>query len=86
MSNLTEQKANELINMYYNHSNSQAEAIDIVDRVLLATICEKIDSLHGHVFFRKDFDLDLIGSSIQHLKYWQEVASEVQKAKDRLLV
>jgi hypothetical protein len=52
----------------------------------MATICEKIDSLHGHMFFRMDFDLPLIESSIKHLKFWQEVAAEVQKIRDAIPV
>ncbi len=74
-----EQKAKELINMHYRHCSSQQEAIDYVDKVLLTTLCQKIDSLHNHVFHVKDFDLPLIESSIQQLKYWQEVAYELQK-------
>jgi hypothetical protein len=81
-----EQKARELINMYYNHNETQLGAINSVDKVLMATICEKIDSLHGHMFFRMDFDLPLIESSIKHLKFWQEVAAEVQKIRDAIPV
>lgn len=82
-----EQKAKELINMYYGcNDTNQLGAIEMVERVLLGTLCEKIDSLHSHVFIRKDFDLPLIESQIQQLKNWQEVAAELQNIKTALLV
>lgn len=81
-----EAKAKELINMYYDHSKSQKQAIDICENVVLTTLCQKIDSLHDHVFHRKDFGQPLMESAIKHLKWWQEVASELQKLKDKLPV
>jgi hypothetical protein len=77
-------KANELVNMYYAHSKTQAETISIVENVLLNSLCQKIDSLHIHVFISQDFDDELIKSSIQQLKWWQEVSCEVGKLKDKL--
>lgn len=74
-----ELKAKQLVNMYYAHSKTQNEAIQIVDGVLLRTLCQKIDSLHDHIFNRKDFDDALIKSQIQELKRWHEVCCEVSK-------
>ena len=79
-------KARELVNMYYNHSTSQAEAIRMVEGVLLTTLCQIIDSLHGHVFFRRDYDEELMKTGINNLKWWQEVAYEVQQIKMKLPV
>ncbi len=79
-------KASELINEYYTYAKSEREAISMVENVILTTLCQKIDSLDGHVFFRKDFDEDLIKSSIKGLKYWQEVACEVEQRKKNLPV
>jgi len=81
-----EQKSLELINMYYNHSKSQKEAIGICNEVVLKTICQKIDSLHSHVSIKRDYDEALIMSSINQLKYWQEVAYYLQKAELKLPV
>jgi hypothetical protein len=77
-----EQKAKELINTYYGCNNTnQLGAIEMVERVLLGTICERIDSLHSHVVIRNDYDLELIKSSINQLKSWQEVAVEIDNIK-----
>lgn len=81
-----QEKAKELVNMYYSHAKTQAEALQMVDNILLGTLCERIDSLHGHVFFRKDFDIALIESAIQQLKWWQEVAYEIQQLRINLQV
>jgi len=79
-----EEKAIGLINMYYNHSKSQHEAIIMVEEVLLTGFCQKVDSLHNHVFNTKDFDEALIKSSIQQLKYDQEIAYHVRQIKNKL--
>lgn len=81
---IEERKAYELVNMYYNHSRNQEEAIERAEGVLLGTLCEKIDSLHSHVFVRKDFDQPLIESSIKQLKMWQEVGYHIQQIKRKL--
>lgn len=80
------EKARELINMYYGHSRSQLEAIEICERVVLTTMCQKIDSLHGHVFFRNDYDEALIKSAILQLKWQQEIAFELASIKNQIPV
>lgn len=77
-----EEKAKQLINTYYGCNNTnQLGAIEMVERVLLGTLCERIDNLHGHVFHTGDYDLDLIKSSILQLKNWQEVCVELDRIK-----
>ncbi len=80
------EKARQLINMYYTNASSQLEAIEISERVVLTTLCQAIDSLHGHLFFRNDFDFELTKSQIKQLKNWQEVAAELQNIKTALPV
>lgn len=72
------QKAKELINMYYSYAKTQLEAIQLVENVLLNTICQKIDDMHRNVVERGDMDENYVKSSIQGLKWWTEVAVECQ--------
>lgn len=82
-----EQKARELINTYYGcNDTNQLGAIEMVERVLLGTICERIDNLYGHINYQKDYDAELINSAINQLKSWQEVAVELGKFKDQIPV
>jgi hypothetical protein len=76
-----ELKAKDLVNQYYNHAKSQHEAIEIVERIVLTRLSQDIDSLHDHIFIRQDFDRPLIDSAIKGLKFWQEVAAELQRMK-----
>lgn len=87
MSELTaKEKAQQLVNMCYNHVGSQLQAIEMAERAVLGTICERIDSLDSHIFFRKDFDEPLLKSAIKELKSWQEVAAELQNIKTAMAV
>jgi hypothetical protein len=82
----SKEKAKQLINMYYANASSQIEAIEISERVVLTTLCQIIDSLHGHIFYINDFDFELTKSQIGVLKSWQEVAAELQNIKTALPV
>lgn len=79
-----EEKARELVNQYYGHSRNQLQAIETVERVILTRMCQDIDSLHSHLFFRNDFDFELTKSEINQLKNWQEVAYELQNMKRKI--
>jgi len=80
------QKAKELVNMYYSYAKTQEEAIQMVDNVLLTTLCQKIDDLHLNALVNGDMDDNFIKPSIQVLKWWQEVAYEVSLLKLKLPV
>jgi len=74
-------KAKELVNMYYAYAKTQEEAIQMVDNVLLTTMCQKIDDLHTNTVISGDMDENFVKPSIQVLKWLQEVAYEVSKLK-----
>lgn len=78
------QKAKELVNMYYSYAKTQLEAIQLVENVLLNTICQKIDDIHRNVVERGDMDENYVKPSIQGLKWWQEVACEVESLKMKM--
>jgi len=80
-----EEKAKELVNMYYNHAKSQREAIAMADNVLLTRLCQDIDDLASKAENGAD-DYPVILSRIKQLKYWQEVAYHVAEIKNRLPV
>lgn len=81
------EKVTELINMYYNcNAKSQREAIETVEEVVFIGMCQKIDSLHNHVTYRKDYDEALIISAINQLKWDQEMAFELNNRKNKLPV
>ena len=81
-----EEKAKELVNMYYSHSRTQEQAMQLVDEAILTTMCQKIDDLHENTVIRGDMDENFVKPSIKVLKWWQEVANEVQKLKIKLSV
>ena len=89
MSEITpKEKARQLVNQYYGYDgiNNQREAIESVERIVLTTMCQQIDSLHGHSIISDDYDLPLIKSSITQLKYQQEIAYELGQLKNALQV
>lgn len=81
-----EEKAKELVNMYYAHAKTQEEAIQMADNAILTSICQKIDELHENVVIRNDMDKDYVKPSIKILKWWQSVACEVSRLKSKLPV
>jgi len=77
------EKARQLVNLYYSHSKSQSQAIEICERIVLAEMCKQVDSLHGHL---ADYDKALIVSSINQLKWQQEIAVELGRIKNKIPV
>jgi menaquinone-dependent protoporphyrinogen IX oxidase len=77
------EKAKQLVNMYYSHSKTQLQAVEICEKVVLTTMCQQVDSLHGHL---GDYDKALIVSSINQLKWQQEIAVELQRIKNKIPV
>ena len=43
------EKARQLVNLYYSHSKTQLQAIEICERIVLTEMCKQVDSLHGHL-------------------------------------
>lgn len=82
------EKARQLVNQYYGYDgiNNQREAIEAVERIVLATCCQKIDSLHAHVIVKDDYDIHLIKSAIIQLKNQQEIAYELHLMRMELSV
>ncbi len=78
------QAANNLVNMYYNHSETQLEAIEISERVILTSMCQEIDSIHQHVCMDDDYDKELIQARIKCLKSKQEIVYELSKIKNKI--
>lgn len=81
-----EKKAKELVNMYYAHAKTQEEAIRMADNAVFTTMCQKIDDLHLNTVLRGDMDENFVKPSIKVLKWWQEVASELQEIKNKIPV
>lgn len=80
------EKAKDLVNKYYSFANNQLDAIQMVDNVVLTTLCQKIDSLDGHVNIKGDFDMQEIKDRVSEMKYWQLVAVELQNIKQDMAV
>lgn len=82
-----EEKAKELVNMYYGcNAKTQLEAIQQADNANYTSMCQMIDDLHSHVLIRKDYDLELIKSSIVQLKWKQEIALSLEDMKNKIPV
>jgi len=82
-----QEKARQLVNMYYSHSKSQLQAVEICERVVLTEMCQQVDSLHGHVCGKDSYyDKDLIISAINQLKNQQEIAVELGRIKNKIPV
>lgn len=79
-------KAKELVNMYYTHARTQEQAIDMADKSVLTTMCQKIDKLHIATVKNGEMDENFVKPSIEVLKWWQEVSSELQKLRDKIPV
>lgn len=81
------EKAKDLVNMYYNHTATQKQAIETAERVVLSTLCKEIDSFHAAINRRENaFDDVLVLSTVKRLKNWQEVAVELQALKDAIAI
>jgi len=80
------EKAKQLVNLYYSHSKTQLQAIEICERIVLTEMCQQIDSFHGHVCVSDDYDKALTISSINQLKWQQELALELQRLKNKVPV
>lgn len=82
-----EQKATELINMYYGYgARTQLAAIEEVERIVLTRLCQEIDDMHIHIVLAGDYDVNIVKPSIQKLKFWQEVAASLQQFKHKIPV
>lgn len=82
------EKARQLVNQYYGYDgiNNQREAIESVERIVLTNFCQQTDSLHNHVVLRNDYDMPLIVSAINRLKWEQELTYELGQMKNALSV
>jgi len=80
------EKARQLVNIYYSHSKSQLQAIEICERIVLTEMCQQVDSLHDHTIIKNDYGKELIISYINQLKNQQEIAIELQRMKNKVPV
>lgn len=80
------EKANELINMYYNcNAKSQLEAIKQATEVMVNAVCHKIDDLSNQVINHKDYDIHgLIIPMIKELVWKRDVLSELKTKEDAI--
>ena len=79
-----QQKATELVNMYYNSTaKNQAQAIQYAENAIFTRMCQEVDDIHIHI---NEWDFDLVKSRLKILKWNQEVAAELQRMTNALPV